>query len=169
MSRIVVTGVVIASTALGAGFAVRMGALKFFAPEKKAQVTTIHVDLATFTAQTNGSGHRGRIPVNVILRLPGLRAAQDVCRTAQSLRKVILRDLYRNSIPLEQDSTLKLAKTTSRLLKVTNGFMGSNVVSDVIVIDRSVEAKADNQEFINLLNCRKVLALPGTKGKRHGR
>ena len=169
MSRVVVTGVVIASTALGTGVAVRMGALDFLAPEEETRVTTTHVDLATFTARTQGYGHRDRIPVNVILRLPGLRAAQVVCRTAPSLRKAILRDLYRNPLPLEQDSTLELGRTKSRLLKVTNGFMGSNIVSDVIVIDKSVKAKPDSVEFLNLLSCRKLLALPGAKGKRRRR
>jgi hypothetical protein len=80
VSRIIVTGVIIAGTAMGTGIAINMGVLDFSNPADN-RVTITHVDLATFTAQTvQGSERRGRVPVKIILRLPGLREAQDACR-----------------------------------------------------------------------------------------
>lgn len=170
MSRIAVAGVIVASTAMGTGVAVKMGALDFLEPVDEARVTITHVDLATFTAQTQqGSVPHGRVPVKIILRLPGLYKAQDICRAASGLRKVILRELYRNPVPVGRDNKLELSETESRLLKVTNAMMRNDNVSDVIVINNSAKAKPDSLEFTNLLSCRKLLAMPSAKEKRRRR
>jgi len=85
------------------------------------------------------------------------------------LRKAILRDLYRNPIPLGRDNALELGETRTRLLKMANGIMRSNIVTDVIVVDTSTGAKPVGPELATLLDCRKVLALSGTKRKNSGR
>ena len=68
---------------------------------------------------------------------------------------------YRNPIQLGRDSALEPGETRSRLLKAVNGIMGSNVVTEVMVIDNSAEAKPGGPEFTNLLACRKALGLSG--------
>jgi hypothetical protein len=171
VSRIAVAGVVIASTAIGGGVAVKMGLLDFVdSAEKRTRTTITHVDLATFTARTvMGNERRGQISVNIVLRSSSLRSAQVICRTSSNLRKAILRDLYRNPIPLGRESTLELGKTKNRLLKLTNGVMGGDLVSEVIVINKSAKAKPGGPGLTSLLTCRKVFALSGTKMKRPNR
>jgi hypothetical protein len=171
VSRIAVAGVIIASTAIGGGVAVNMGVLDTLdSADKNTRITTTHVDLATFTARTvMGNERRGQIPVKIVLQSTGLRTAKVICRTSSNLRKAILRDLYRNPIPLKRDNALELSKTKTRLLKVTNGVMRGDLISDVIVINESAKTSPDSSILANLLNCRKLLALSGTKKKRRRR
>ena len=171
MSRIAFAGVIIASTAIGGGVAVKMGVLDTSdSASENTRITTTHVDLATFTARTvMGNERRGQISVNIVLQSTGLRTAKVICRTSSNLRKAILRDLYRNPIPLKHDNSLELSETKTRLLKVANGIMRSDLITDVIVINESATKNPDSSSLDNLLSCRKLLALSGTNKKRRRR